>query len=60
VSFGIDSTQHPLDWIQGGKMTEETQPIYFPPFEDVRLIERRDFIVLVPVCAYREIVGNGQ
>jgi hypothetical protein len=33
--------------------------LYFPPFRSVRMIERRDFMELVPVCAYRQFFGYG-
>jgi len=34
--------------------------IYIPPFANVRLIECRDFMTLVPFCAYREFFGHGK
>jgi len=41
-------------------MASEPQVIYIPPFANVRLIECRDFMALVPVCAYREFFGYGK
>jgi len=34
--------------------------MYIRPFANVRLIECRDFMALVPVCAYRDFVGYGE
>lgn len=34
--------------------------LYIPPYANVRLIECRDFIALVPVCAYREFFAYGK
>ena len=34
--------------------------IYFPPFKNVRLVEAKDFIELVPVATYREFFGYGK
>lgn len=34
--------------------------MYIPPFANVRLVECRDFMALVPVCAYREFFGYGK
>lgn len=41
-------------------MSHQPGTIYIPPFENVRLVECRDFMALVPVCAYREFVGFGK
>jgi hypothetical protein len=41
-------------------MSEQSGAIYLPPFENVRLVECRDFMALVPICAYRQFVGYGK
>ena len=38
----------------------EAPEFYVPPFAGVRLIEHRDYMELVPVCAYREFFGYGR
>jgi len=38
---------------------DEAPELYVPPFAGVRLIEHRNFMELVPVCAYREFFGYG-
>lgn len=41
-------------------MSQESGLSYIPPFKNVRLVECRDFMALVPVCAYRQFFGYGK
>jgi len=41
-------------------MSRESGTMYIPPFENVRLVECRDYMALVPVCAYRQFFGYGK
>jgi hypothetical protein len=41
-------------------MSEQPGEFYVPPLKNVRLVECRDFIALVPVSAYREFFGYGR
>lgn len=41
-------------------MSEQPGEFYVPPFKNVRLVECRDFMELVPVSSYREFFGYGR
>jgi hypothetical protein len=40
-------------------MSEQSGAFYVPPFKNVRLVECRDFMELVPLSSYREFFGYG-